>query len=197
MPRYTIDYPHHPHNEHHQGKNKRDKKRSNTNIFAIGSIVVLQPCTREGKVREGSPSANTGMTDGSGVLRFIIFRSSAGLWVAARYSHRVRQQARQRRVRDSPRRSRPGIKLKHRFTTDLCSQLNSAASLENLSLGTLAEELEDAQLVAVNDKRGLHILFAVLLLGLLVDEGPQLVEVDSGAEELVVLFVEVTHTDLT
>ena len=42
-----------------------------------------------------------------------------------------------------------------------------------------------------------HLSLGVLLANLGWDESPETVHVDSWAEELVVLLVEMTHTDLT
>ena len=96
----------------------------------------------------------------------------------------------------------------------LCGQLASAALRQDLRLGALREELsahddggvgedalaehlENAVLGDVDHQGCLDVGLAVLGLGLGVNQGPDLVKVDGRAVELVVLLVEITHTDLT
>ncbi|KAG6654967.1 hypothetical protein CIPAW_05G182800 [Carya illinoinensis] len=58
----------------------------------------------------------------------------------------------------------------------------------------LAQDLEEAILGDVNQG---NFVFGRLVLDVLRDQGPELVDVDDGAVELVAELVEVSHTNLT
>merc|ERR1711970_543566 len=95
----------------------------------------------------------------------------------------------------------------HTGTADLLNLLLSRLGEELghhndglLGEAALAEHLEEAGLGDVNhghDTLGLHLSLGVLLTDGGGHEGPEAVHVDSGAEVVVLLLVEVTHTDLT
>lgn len=67
--------------------------------------------------------------------------------------------------------------------------LRQAALAENLGVAE-AEEVEDGDGVLLGARD-------VGVAGLDGDEGPELVQVDDGLPEVVLLLVEVTHTNLT
>ena len=98
----------------------------------------------------------------------------------------------------------------------LCDELDDTTGLLDLLLGlgaevagaddngdggetALAEDLGVAEGQEVEDGGGVGVTLAgeVLLALLGRDEGPELLEVDDGSPEVVLLLVEVAHTDLT
>jgi hypothetical protein len=100
-------------------------------------------------------------------------------------------------------------------TSFLRDQLNNTTSLLDLLLGqaahppgaddqgnlgqaALSEDLGVAEGEEVEDRDGVLLLAGdVGITGLDGDKGPQLVEVDDGLPEVVLLLVEVSHTDLS
>ena len=97
---------------------------------------------------------------------------------------------------------------------DLCDELDDTASLLDLLLGlcrevpgadddrdlgeaTLAENLGVAEVEEVEDGSLVALLGEVLVALLSGDERPELVEVDDGLPEVVLLLVEVAHTNLS
>jgi len=100
-------------------------------------------------------------------------------------------------------------------STRLCDQLNNATGSDNLLLSeladpagaddegnvgkaTLSEDLGVAEGEEVEDGDGVGLLAGDVGLTLLKgDEGPQLLDVDGRLPEVVLLLVEVTHTDLS
>jgi hypothetical protein len=96
----------------------------------------------------------------------------------------------------------------------LCDELDDTASLLDLLLGlcrevpgadddrdlgeaTLAENLGVAEVEEVEDGSLVALLGEVLVALLSGDEGPELVKVDDGLPEVVLLLVEVAHTNLS
>lgn len=100
-------------------------------------------------------------------------------------------------------------------TINLCDELNDTTGLGDLLLGELAdpagandqgnfretalsEDLGVTEGKEVDDGDGVLLLAGeVTITGLGGDERPQLVQVDNGLPEVVLLLVEVTHTNLT
>ena len=77
-----------------------------------------------------------------------------------------------------------------------CQQL----FLENLNpnnLSYLSEDLGVTQAQKIEHRGLVRLLLEVLIALLGGDERPELVEVDNGLPEVVLLLVEVTHTNLT
>ena len=98
-----------------------------------------------------------------------------------------------------------------RQTRRLCDELDNTAGLLDLLLGlsgevagtdddgdlreaALAEDLGVAEVEEVEDGGLVALLGKVLLALLSGNEGPELVEVDDGLPEVVLLLVEVAHT---
>ena len=98
------------------------------------------------------------------------------------------------------------------FLSSLCHELHSTADFLDLLLGklgnklgldnhglrgklALAQHLEVAVLGDVND-RGRGGILGGSHTSIFTDQSPELVEVDDGAEVLVLAQVEVSHTDL-